>query len=154
MSDLQYDRDSFTFRYFDGVKDVVADPSIIFEQLLDDPEFDFLGEWMDLEAMEDKEEMKKVFAKIVEKVDQVFNLKPLEADGTGLARGERLKIVSEFLDWVNGVKKNIAVLPTRWGTSESKSLGDVSVKKPDLDSGSIEKELSTDEQNTSELEPT
>ena len=154
MSDLQYDRESFTFSYFDGLNNVVADPSIIFEQLLDDPEFDFLGEWMDLEQMEYKDEMKKVFAKIVDKVDAVFKLHPLKADGKGLARGERLKVVSEFLDWVNGVKKNIAVLPTRWGTSESKSLGDVSVKKPDLDSGSIEKELSTDEQNTSELEPT
>ena len=71
-----------------------------------------------------------------------------------MARGERLKVVSEFLDWVNGVEKYIAVLPTRWGTSGSKSLEDISVKKPDLDSGSIEKELSTDEQNTSELEPT
>ena len=133
MSALNYDRESYVFNYFDGVEEVKADPSVIYDRLLNDPEIDFIGEWQDMNGIDDAEEKRKCYSK----------------DGVGLTLAERWILAEEFITWINDVKKKLSVFPTKWQSSEEASSEQVHIQKPDLDSDSITEESKVEEPSQS-----
>ena len=106
MTALNYDREGYVFNYFDGEKAVTADPSLIFDKLLNDPDIDFIGEWQDMNQIKDPDQRRDCYSNLVEVIDRAFDVKPLGKDGTGLTLAERWILAEEFITWINDVKKN------------------------------------------------
>jgi|TARA_R100000152_G_C6715407_1_gene142265 hypothetical protein len=149
MSALNYDRESYVFNYFDGVEEVKADPSVIYDRLLNDPEIDFIGEWQDMNGIADAEEKRKCYSNLVQVIDRAFDVKPIGKDGVGLTLAERWILAEEFITWINDVKKKLSVFPTKWQSSEEASSEQVHIQKPDLDSDSITEESKVEEPSQS-----
>ena len=149
MSALNYDRESYVFNYFDGVEEVKADPSVIYDRLLNDPEIDFIGEWQDMNGIDDAEEKRKCYSNLVQVIDRAFDVKPIGKDGVGLTLAERWILAEEFITWINDVKKKLSVFPTKWQSSEEASSEQVHIQKPDLDSDSITEESKVEEPSQS-----
>ena len=141
-------RDEYIFRYFNGEKEVCGDPSQIYDDLIDDPEYDFLGEWSEVDLIKDLKQKKAAFINLIAHACKSFNVKLLSEDGTGLARAEIAELIGAFINWINDVKKKLAVLQTLSETSESSTPdGDLTVETPDSSLSSTEKELSAEDQN-------
>ena len=141
-------RDEYIFRYFNGEKEVCGDPSQIYDDLIDDPEYDFLGEWSEVDLIKDLKQKKEAFNKLIAHACKSFNVKLLSEDGTGLARAEIAELIGAFINWINDVKKKLAVLQTLSETSESNTPdGDLTVETPDSSLSSTEKELSAEDQS-------
>lgn len=149
MSALNYDRESYVFSYFDGVEEVKADPSVIYDRLLNDPEIDFIGEWQDMNGIDDAEEKRKCYSNLVQVIDRAFDVKPIGKDGVGLTLAERWILAEEFITWINDVKKKLSVFPTKWQSSEEASSDQIHIQKPDLDSDSITEESKVEEPSQS-----
>ena len=141
-------RDEYIFRYFNGEKEVCGDPSQIYDDLIDDPEYDFLGEWSEVDLIKDLQQKMEAFNKLIAHACKSFNVKLLSEDGTGLARAEIAELIGAFINWINDVKKKLAVLQTLSETSESNTPdGDLTVETPDSSLSSTEKELSAEDQS-------
>jgi hypothetical protein len=141
-------RDEYIFRYFNGEKEVCGDPSQIYDDLIDDPEYDFLGEWSEVDLIKDLKEKKDAFNKLIAHACKSFNVTLLGEDGSGLTRAEIAELVGSFINWINDVKKKLAVLQTPSETLESSTQGgDLTVETPDSSLSSTEKELSAADQN-------
>ena len=149
MSALNYDRESYVFNYFDGVEEVKADPSVIYDRLLNDPEIDFIGEWQDMNGIDDAEEKRKCYSNLVQVIDRAFDVEPIGKDGVGLTLAERWILAEEFITWINDVKKKLSVFPTKWQSSEEASSDQIHIQKPDLDSDSITEESKVEEPSQS-----
>jgi len=148
MEVTEKSRDEYIFRYFNGEKEVCGDPSQIYDDLIDDPEYDFLGEWSEVDLIKDLKEKKEAFNKLIAHACKSFNVNLLGEDGSGLTRAEIAELVGSFINWINDVKKKLAVLQTPSGTSESSTPdGDLTVETPDSSLSSTEKELSAADQN-------
>jgi hypothetical protein len=149
MTALNYDREGYVFNYFDGEKAVTADPSLIFDKLLNDPDIDFIGEWQDMNQIKDPDQRRDCYSNLVEVIDRAFDVKPLGKDGTGLTLAERWILAEEFITWINDVKKKLSVFPTRWQSSVEESSEQIHIQKPDLDSDSITEESKAEEPSPS-----
>ena len=148
MEATEKQRDEYIFRYFNGEKEVCGDPSQIYDDLIDDPEYDFLGEWSEVDLIKDLKEKKDAFNKLIAHACKSFNVTLLGEDGNGLTRAEIAELVGSFINWINDVKKKLAVLQTPSETSESSTPdGDLTVETPDSSLSSTEKELSAADQN-------
>mgnify|MGYP006217839707 FL=1 len=148
MEATEKTRDEYIFRYFNGEKEVCGDPSQIYDDLIDDPEYDFLGEWSEIDLIKDLKQKKEAFNKLIDHACKSFNIKLLNEDGTGLARAEIAELVGSFINWINDVKKKLAVLQTSSETLESSTPdGDLTVETPSSSLSSTEKELSAESQN-------
>lgn len=148
MEATEKQRDEYIFRYFNGEKEVCGDPSQIYDDLIDDPEYDFLGEWSEVDLIKDLKQKKEAFNKLIAHACKSFNVKLLSEDGTGLARAEIAELIGAFINWINDVKKKLAVLQTLSETSESSTPdGDLTVETPDSSLSSTEKELSAESLN-------
>lgn len=117
---VEYSESDYTFKYYNGAKEVHADPSDVYEKLLDDPEIDYLGEWSEVDMLEG-DEQRQAIDRLVNHTRKVFNLLPLREDGLGLTRAQMAQVGRDFVDWVIKFKKKLLVSQTRWQTSESKS---------------------------------
>ena len=91
---------------------------------------------------------KEAFNKLIDHACKSFNIKLLNEDGTGLARAEIAELVGSFINWINDVKKKLAVLQTSSETLESSTPdGDLTVETPNSSLSSTEKELSAEDQS-------
>lgn len=94
-------RERQIYRYFDGQKEVAADPLVLYKRVMDvRPALAVDIKVARAGMMGSKEAHEAVLGY----VRQVFNLKPL-ADG-GLTEAEALGLLDHFLAYVDGVKKN------------------------------------------------
>ena len=148
MGATEKTRDEYIFRYFNGEKEVCGDPSQIYDDLIDDPEYDFLGEWSEVDLIKDLKEKKEAFNRLIDHACKSFKVDLLNEDGTGLARAEIAELVGAFINWINDVKKKLAVLQTSSETLESSTPdGDLTVETPNSSLSSTEKELSAEDQS-------
>ena len=148
METTEKQRDEYIFRYFNGEKEVCGDPSQIYDDLIDDSEYDFLGEWSEVDLIKDLKEKKEAFNKLIAHACKSFNVSLLGEDGNGLTRAEIAELVGSFINWINDVKKKLAVLQIPSETSESNALdGDLTVETPGSSLSSTEKELSAADQS-------
>jgi hypothetical protein len=142
-------RDEYIFKYFNGEKEICSDPSQIYDDLIDDPEYDFLGEWSEVDLIKDLKEKKEAFNKLIAHACKAFNVTLLGEDGNGLTRAEIAELVGSFINWINDVKKKLAVLRIQSETSESSTPdADLTVETPDSSLSSTEKELSAEGQKS------
>ena len=149
MEATEKQRDEYIFRYFNGEKEVCGDPSQIYDDLIDDPEYDFLGEWSEVDLIKDLKEKKDAFNKLIAHACKSFNVTLLGEDGNGLTRAEIAELVGSFINWINDVKKKLAVLQTPSETLESSTPdGDLTVETPGSSLSSTEKELSAEDQKS------
>lgn len=148
MEDTIQERDQYIFKYFDGQKEVCGDPSEIYDTLIGDPEYDFLGEWSELDVIADPKKKRESFDVLLKHACKSFDVKVLDKDGNGLTRAEIAELVGAFIVWINDVKKKLAVLRTLSEISESNSQdSELTVETPDSSLSSTEKELSAEEQS-------
>ena len=149
MEATEKQRDEYIFKYFNGEKEICSDPSQIYDDLIDDPEYDFLGEWSEVDLIKDLKEKKEAFNKLIAHACKAFNVTLLGEDGNGLTRAEIAELVGSFINWINDVKKKLAVLRIQSETSElSTPDADLTVETPDSSLSSTEKELSAEGQKS------
>lgn len=153
-------RPSGTFRpkermiyvYFDGRKDVKADPMILYRRLMD-------------RRMELSSDIKaafsgspkfaaKAYTKMIDNIREIFQVKPL--DEGGLTEPEAGDLLAHFMDWTEDLKKNSRMFPTpateTQAPSESSLEGDQPTPNTSV-SGSTASAPSTEEPPPSPSEP-
>lgn len=114
--DLYHPRDRLIYRYFDGQREVAADPMVLYKLLMDvGPE---IGIDMKVAASPSKD-AGKAHDKMVQKIRGAFGVLPLK-DG-GLTDLESVELLQHFLVFVDAIKKNSSPLPTSPGETPAPS---------------------------------
>lgn len=90
------------FRFHDGEKERSVDPLAIFRALRSLPDFDWETDAKGVERGDDDSIVRTLAA-----IRQTFGVKPFDADKlTGLTDGETLNLLSEFVWYLESLKKN------------------------------------------------
>lgn len=134
-------KDRMIFGYYDGEKEVLADPMILYKRIMD------IGTELSVEMKVMRSKSKGARAahdSAVAKLRKVFDVKSLE-DG-GLTEVECLELFDVFINYCDLVKKNSSPTPTS-ATETSASTRSTSEEIPPTsnisDSGSTKEESST-----------
>lgn len=138
-------RDRKIYTYFDGQKDVQADPMILYKGLMaNGPELAAELK-LALSAMAGKAATEAHDSAIAQ-IRQVFNIKPLAE--SGLTEGETLDLMSSFWEYMETLKKNTspsATLPTEIPQTFNPYLDASRPTRTSSGCGPAEAELSTEE---------
>ena len=95
------------FSYFDGTRDRHVDPLVIRRKFIDHPEFSWDSDPAIIDN--DSEMGRTAYARTLQAMQDVFEIKPLADDLTGLTEEEQLQLWLEFVQFL--AKKNETVLP-------------------------------------------
>lgn len=141
--DIYKPRERRIYYYFDGAKQVAADPMVLYKRLMSkEPDLSFD---MKLATSESKDATKG-HNNAVAKLRDVFSVKPLEEGG--LTELEAIDLFDHFMEWSGMVKKNSspsATSPTATLGSTGSSLEGSPPSPNSLGSGSTASEPSTEE---------
>lgn len=91
------------YRYFNGVETVAVDPVVIFKKLMQ--YLPDISHHMKV-ANSQHSDAHKAQGWLLEKIDALFDVKPLGPDGKGLTELERMWLLDHFLIYNESVKKN------------------------------------------------
>lgn len=110
------------YRYYNGTREVAADPLAIQRKLTTFPNFDLVA---DIKRMQlNNQESLLAFGRLLEAARCAFDILPFSEseDGTqvGLLETETVSLVIDFGNWLGAVKKNIPTQPDSPPISESK----------------------------------
>lgn len=100
------------YRYWNGTKEVCADPMRLSQRLMSDyPKESTLEHDYKLLQI-DKPESIEALARIAQCARNVFRLAEIDDDGNGVTDEEAIMILVDFSGYLDSVKKNMYVMPT------------------------------------------
>lgn len=100
------------FRYHDGERDRAADPIVVFRKMAEHPEFKLEQHIAELQ-IEDPKIQNEASRIAVAATREIFGLNPWTEDNeTGLTEMETLEVLSQFIVYVEQLKKNGVGPPT------------------------------------------
>jgi hypothetical protein len=148
------DRERFLYRYWNGEKEVAADPLVLFKQYAE-IQGDLAGSIVVARsAMKDS---RQEHDKAVLLVRKLFSILPFDpATGKGLTETESLDVMDHFLDFLDNVKKNSSPTPTSATETSETTPSTLDASQPTSntsDSGSTGNEKPTEEVGPSLEEP-
>lgn len=98
-------KERLIYRYFDGSKEVAADPADLYRKLMD------VGPELSADvavASSPSKAAREATGKAIEKVRGIFGLQPFPE---GLGEAEAYELLDHFVGYCTSVKKNLARLP-------------------------------------------
>lgn len=131
--DVYSPRERFIYRYFDGQKEVLADPLLLYRKVMD--------VWPELSTMVQvaksrSKDAKAADADMLRTIRELFGIHDLEHGG--LTYLETIDLLDHFMTFATTVKKNMSTPPSTSTPTETPapSSGDAQATKPSSGSGS------------------